>query len=146
MEDSPRGLLVRGCCDDRLNPPPIPGQFSVAVDILARDALIRLVGAILAERHEWTGGCSYLGLDMPPRSRMSIIDDDRGSARPGLHWQRRGHGRCPRLIRSTAWSKESPAQHCLRASGRVWKDWSGTGTQCEHRGGGNLVGADLRGR
>jgi putative transposase len=39
-----------------------------------RDALIRLVGAVLAEQHdEWTEGRRYLGLDVLHRSRMTIL-------------------------------------------------------------------------
>jgi putative transposase len=38
----------------------------------ARDALIRLVGAVLAEQHdEWTEGRRYLGLDVLARSRIT---------------------------------------------------------------------------
>jgi transposase-like protein len=38
-----------------------------------RDALIRLVGAVLAEQHdEWTEGRRYLGLDVLTRSRMTV--------------------------------------------------------------------------
>jgi hypothetical protein len=38
-----------------------------------RDALIRLVGAVLAEQHdEWTEGRRYLGLDVLARSRMTV--------------------------------------------------------------------------
>src|SRR5690242_13632474 len=41
-----------------------------------RDALIRLVGAVLAEQHdEWTEGRRYLGLDVLNRSRMTLITD-----------------------------------------------------------------------
>jgi putative transposase len=41
----------------------------------ARDSLIRLVGAVLAEQHdEWTEGRRYLGLDVLARSRLTIID------------------------------------------------------------------------
>ena len=41
----------------------------------ARDALIRLVGAVLAEQHdEWTEGRRYLGLDVLARSRITICD------------------------------------------------------------------------
>jgi len=37
-----------------------------------RDALIRLVGAVLAEQHdEWTEGRRYLGLDVLARSRIT---------------------------------------------------------------------------
>ena len=39
-----------------------------------RDALIRLVGAVLAEQHdEWTEGRRYLGLDVLARSRVTTV-------------------------------------------------------------------------
>jgi putative transposase len=42
-----------------------------------RDALIRLVGAVLAEQHdEWTEGRRYLGLDVLTRSRMTVLTTD----------------------------------------------------------------------
>ena len=42
-----------------------------------RTALIRLVGAVLAEQHdEWTEGRRYLGLDVLAKSRLTIIDGD----------------------------------------------------------------------
>ena len=41
-----------------------------------RDALIRLVGAVLAEQHdEWAEGRRYLGLDVLARSRLSPVPD-----------------------------------------------------------------------
>jgi putative transposase len=41
-----------------------------------RDALIRLVGAVLAEQHdEWTEGRRYLGLDVLSRSRLTVITE-----------------------------------------------------------------------
>ena len=41
-----------------------------------RAALIRLVGAVLAEQHdEWTEGRRYLGLDVLSRSRMTLVPD-----------------------------------------------------------------------
>ncbi len=43
----------------------------------ARDALIRLVGAVLAEQHdECIEGRRYLGLDVLTRSRLTSTDDD----------------------------------------------------------------------
>jgi transposase-like protein len=42
-----------------------------------RSALIRLVGAVLAEQHdEWTEGRRYLGLDVLAKSRLTVIDGD----------------------------------------------------------------------
>jgi putative transposase len=42
-----------------------------------RHALIRLVGAVLAEQHdEWTEGRRYLGLDVLAKSRLTLITTD----------------------------------------------------------------------
>ncbi len=46
----------------------------------ARDSLIRLVGAVLAEQHDdWIEGRRYLGLDVLARSRISLLD---GATKP----------------------------------------------------------------
>jgi putative transposase len=45
-----------------------------------RDALIRLVGAVLAEQHdEWTEGRRYLGLDVLARSRATLTPASTGT-------------------------------------------------------------------
>ena len=42
----------------------------------ARDSLIRLVGAVLAEQHDdWIEGRRYLGLDVLARSRINPAAD-----------------------------------------------------------------------
>jgi len=54
-----------------------------------REALIRLVGAVLAEQHdEWTEGRRYLGLDVLARSRMSILSGDTNEGGEQLHHTR----------------------------------------------------------
>ena len=41
-----------------------------------RDALVRLVGPVLAEQHdEWTEGRRYLGLDVLARCRIRPVPD-----------------------------------------------------------------------
>jgi putative transposase len=43
----------------------------------ARDALIRLVGAVLAEQHdEWTEMRRYIGLDILAKSRLTVIETE----------------------------------------------------------------------
>jgi transposase-like protein len=48
-----------------------------------RDALIRLLGAVLAEQHdEWTEGRRYLGLEVLARSRITVLPSDHQAASP----------------------------------------------------------------
>ena len=49
----------------------------------ARDSLIRLVGAVLAEQHDdWIEGRRYLGLDVLARSRISMLDGATDTTKP----------------------------------------------------------------
>ena len=49
----------------------------------ARDSLIRLVGAVLAEQHDdWIEGRRYLGLDVLARSRQARTADPNTIATP----------------------------------------------------------------
>ncbi len=51
----------------------------------ARDSLIRLFGAVLAEQHDgWIEGRRYLGLDVLARSRISLLDGTTEPARRTL--------------------------------------------------------------
>jgi putative transposase len=53
------------------------------VGIFPENALIRLVGAVVAEQHdEWTEGRRYLGLDVLARSRMTVVPDPTNAATP----------------------------------------------------------------
>lgn len=48
-----------------------------------RDAVIRLIGAVLAEQHdEWTEGRRYLGLDVLARSRLVLVPSEVTTTEP----------------------------------------------------------------
>jgi hypothetical protein len=52
---------------------------------LGRDAIVRLVGAVLAEQtDEWAEGRRYLGLDILAKSRLTVIDGDEVTEQPEL--------------------------------------------------------------
>ncbi len=51
------------------------GGRALSVAFPDRGALVRLVGAVLAEQHdEWIEGRRHLGLDVLARSRMTLIE------------------------------------------------------------------------
>jgi transposase-like protein len=52
------------------------GHLPLAGDFPGRDAIVRLVGAVLAEQtDEWAEGRRYLGLDLLARCRLTTVTD-----------------------------------------------------------------------
>ncbi len=75
------GATRRGPAPGRATTPDASTERSAAAPTFVtifpdRDALIRLVGAVLAEQHdEWTEGRRYLGLDVLSRARLTAAPD-----------------------------------------------------------------------
>jgi hypothetical protein len=73
----PQGRLAAGLVKqpqrafEQGNPPPHRRRR----DLPNRDAITRLVGAVLAEQSdEWAEGCRYFGLEVLARCRLTVID------------------------------------------------------------------------